>query len=496
MPSFVSPSERIPGVRQLVALQPQGGLAALTSRILLCGGRLTAIGTAGDLVPVRARNRSDVQAVAGTGSQLDLMARAAFAVGDLARRDSPIGSVPEIWVMPMAPVSGGAASTQTLTFVGTTTAAGTMTIYAAGKVTSVVVPVGSDATAIAALADTALSAIESDLPFTAAPALGVVTLTAREQGAVFEELVLYVDLGDITGMAVTIARGTNGTGALSFSAALTAALATDWDCIVVPQDDTTTRDLLEPHVELAWSYTEQKYAILVVATGSTLISAETYAAAVDDWRVVVACAEKTAGGSSPYDFAQSSRAFSFEVAADVAARLFSQRKPNRNYNLATLAVHGRPRTGITNSEINDAINAGITVVMAPERGSALGIIVDPISCALTDQTSAATGAPDTQWQPIEIAKTVAFVLRQVQLRLELLAQLPADEPTRLLGKAAALGVLDAAQTDGLLTFAGNAAVTAEYELVGAATHLVLTLDYAVLVGLDIVAVSHNVSRAV
>jgi hypothetical protein len=129
--------------------------------------------------------------------------------------------------------------------------------------------------------------------------------------------------------------------------------------------------------------------------------------------------------------------------------------------------------------------------------------VDPVSTATTDQTGQSPGVLDRTWQPIEIAKTVAAVVRSVNEMLAGLEQLAATEETRLTGKARALGVLRAFNRLGVISGVAGAAsaieddaVGAEFENVGAATHLVIDLNYAVIVGLDIVAVRHNVSRAV
>ncbi|WP_428262888.1 hypothetical protein, partial [Haliangium sp.] len=192
---------------------------------------------------------------------------------------------------------------------------------------------------------------------------------------------------------------------------------------------------------------------------------------------------------------QSARSFPFEVAAAVASRLFSQARSNHNFNRAPLPVYGRPRS-ISRDAVNDAINAGVTVVVEPERGTHSGAFVRPVSCAVTDQTRQTT-AIDRRWQPIEIAKTVAFLLRQVELELDRFTQTAtADEETRISVIAACQAVLRAAEGQALLGPVSNESVLAAYELVGGATHLVVALEYGVRTALDIIAVQHNVTRAV
>ena len=70
-----------PGVRQRIGLLLGPSDPGANQKILLVGYRSTAIGAAFDLVPQRVISEGDAVELAGEGSQLALMARAAFAVG-------------------------------------------------------------------------------------------------------------------------------------------------------------------------------------------------------------------------------------------------------------------------------------------------------------------------------------------------------------------------------------------------------------------------------
>ena len=115
----------------------------------------------------------------GAGSPLAAMVAAYFL-------NDPGG---EVWCLPIADAGGASAAVGELTFTGPASAAGVLSIYVAGKLVSVPVTSGETATAIATAVSTAINAAYG-LPVTAAPALGVVTLTARNGGTVGNQITL------------------------------------------------------------------------------------------------------------------------------------------------------------------------------------------------------------------------------------------------------------------------------------------------------------------
>ncbi len=496
MPSFVSASERIPGVYQEVNLQREIGLAQGTPKVLLIGERLTSASSAHDGLAKRMRTRADA-VIYGRGSKIDLMVKAALQSAQQARLDAERGITPELYAMGVAPlIAPDVAEVQTVTFAGIATTAGTATLRVAQQTVTYPVAVGDTAATIAAALEAELARVEPDLPFTAGVAGAVITLTARERGAWGTELVVEYDTGvdAPAGITATIAETAAGTGNVSLTTSLDAALAQGpWRAVIVGEDSAAARTALRTHVRSSWDYTEAKYHNGICAVGTDFSDAETAAAAVDDWRVMVACAEKVAG-SPIFNIPNSSRAFGFEVAASVGTRVYSQTRANFNFNLATLPISGRP-INVQRSVVNDAIDGGVTAVLAHRNGADPGQIMDPVSSAVTDQTGAAPGAPDRTWAPFEIAKVVQTITLAMQAELAGFAQLTADEQTRLAAKAAALSILRDAARQGLIAAVADDQVTATFEIVGAATHLVLVLDYAVITGLDVIAVSHNVRRA-
>lgn len=487
MGTFVDPSQRAPGVYQDIELQRQAGLAPLENSICLIGYRDSTAPSETDGTIQELDGRTRAQTLYGAGSMMDLMVRNAIAAGRLALNDQVRGSAPKLFAIGLAPPSevGDVAATWTITVTGTATADGFVRLYLGPD--TFVVPTFTDETAteIAARIDEFIDRQAPEMAFTAAAALGVVTLTARHAGEWGNDLVAFADTVDAPGVSIAIAAGTAGVGNLDLSAALATSLAQDFGAVVVPQYDAATQALLAPHVTTAWSYDYARYRVIVAAQNGDVSDAQTAAAGIDSYRVVLAHGERLA--LSPRE---SARSLPCEIAAAVAGRAFSQSAPNWNFNLASLPVHGRSRT-IDRSTLNDTINAGVCEVVVPETGGSPGAFVDPVTTAVTDQTGQTT-ASDTTWQPIEYAKTQAFILRQMKIALERFSQLPATEETRISGIATARTVLAQAALQGFIGEVGDEDVTAAYDTVGGRTDLVITLDYRIIVGLDVIAVRHRV----
>ena len=193
-----------------------------------------------DNEPVNLNSPSEAADLFGFGSQLHRMAIYSFlAVG---------GNVP-ITAFPLPAAIGGAAATKTITFAIDVTTAGTYYIRAGSYLTddllTVAAAVGATPTEIAALVAEAVTGLPN-LPFTAAAALGVVTLTAKTKDVTTDDLSVTINHKESTklpgGMTAVVANGIAGTG-ISVLTGLWSYLddeTTPWYTnIVQPYTDTT-----------------------------------------------------------------------------------------------------------------------------------------------------------------------------------------------------------------------------------------------------------------
>lgn len=486
-------SERIPGTYQFIELQRSGGLANLPASICLIGHRLNTAAATYDNIVVELASRNDARSKYGSGSQLDLMARAAFSTGPTARRQNPIGGVPKIFAISVPPPVevGDAAAVYTQTITGTPTSNGVLRLYVGDQTFAVGVLSTDTPTTVAAAAVAALDLAAPDMFVTAGSAAGVLTLTAREKGTAGNDVVVHADAADAPGLSVATAQTVIGVGVVSLEAALTASLGERFESVVVAQNDAQTLTDAAAHIESAWAYDTDRRRVLYLGHEGDWSDAQTSAATLDDYRISVVSAEKTPGaGPPPFDFENSARSMASQCAAAVASINSSQAKPNYNFNLAPVPVLGRPAW--SRSALNDTIAAGVLALIVEDGQTK---IADPVSTAVTDQTGL-TASPDTSWQPLEIPKTVRAISEQMRLVLQRYSSADQDLATLARSKGAALQVLREAAKQGRRWIADvtDASVTTSFVAVGGRTDLVIDLDYTVLVGVDAVVVTHRVSQ--
>lgn len=211
------------------------------SRTLLIGQK-TSAGAAVANVPIRLDG--DPQALGGAGSHLADMAV-------WARANHPFG---EIWILPVADPAG-AAQVHTITVAsGILGSAGAVSIYIAGEKVSVPVgPTDTNATVAAALSaaiNLGYSKFGQPLafPVIATVSTNVVTLTARNLGALGAKLSVITNMvGDEGPLQtyLTVATGTAGTGVPALGTALAALGDIEFDFICAPYADTTSLDVIK-----------------------------------------------------------------------------------------------------------------------------------------------------------------------------------------------------------------------------------------------------------
>lgn len=247
-----------------------GGQYESKSRGLVLGHK-SAAGSLDDNVLTLCSTLEEAAALAGPGSVL-------YESFRVARRNAP---VQEIWVSSV-PITGTVAQ-KTIT-VGTLPAAGgDGTVEIAGRKITISVAAGEAPTVTAANLAAAINAwvdplTMAYLPFTAAAATNVVTLTGRHAGTLLNEVELFADpgiVGNIFGPAtrLTFANSVAGTGTASAAASLAALGDEPFDWILSPFGDTTNLDAAQTVLsDLAgrWAWNVQLYGhYFTVNTGNT-----------------------------------------------------------------------------------------------------------------------------------------------------------------------------------------------------------------------------------
>ena len=234
-----------------------GGQFENSSRLLLIGHKITA-GAMVDNVPVICPSTVEGRRLAGAGSVLDDMVRA-------ARANAP---AQELWIMSVPPT--GTAEVRTITVNTVPAAGGVGVIEIAGEPITITIAAGDTVNTVAAAINAAINAYynrfnEASLPYTSGVASAVVTLTARHLGLIMSDIDITVPAvqgGNALTGRVTVATTTPGAGSPDLSTGL-AALGDDaFDWVVSPFADATNigrYKTLMSDVSGRWAWNRQIY---------------------------------------------------------------------------------------------------------------------------------------------------------------------------------------------------------------------------------------------
>lgn len=273
---------RTPGIYAELDVS-QANTAAGTQRALIIG-QITAGATLAANVPVQSTSVAEARTGAGAGSMLAAMI-AAYRAND---------AFGEVWYLPVADDGAAVAATGSLTFSGTATAAGTVSLYVAGQLVSVGIASGATAAQVAASTAAAITA-SPDLPVTAAVDGGTparVNLTAKNKGALGNEIDLRVNYrgapgGEAlpAGISLAVSAMSGGATNPALATALAALGTMPFDFIVSPYSDTASIAAITALLGDAngrWSPTAQIYGHCFIAKRGTQGQLATFGTALND----------------------------------------------------------------------------------------------------------------------------------------------------------------------------------------------------------------------
>ncbi len=215
------------------------GATSSSFKTLIIGQKL-ATGSQASAVPVRITSDSTAKTYFGQGSMLAAQCIAALEANPYT----------EIWAIALDDNTAGAAASGTITVSTAATGAGTLYIYLGGEKISVGVTAGDDVATIAASIAAEINA-DLDLPVTATVKDGVVTVTARHKGEVFNGFDLrasFYDESIPSGVTLLFANLSDGSGNPDISDAID-VMGDDWfNWLACPFTDTA--NLVELETEL------------------------------------------------------------------------------------------------------------------------------------------------------------------------------------------------------------------------------------------------------
>lgn len=327
---------------------------------------------------------SDVEAAVacGYGSQLHRMVRAALVANPYAN----------ISVVALDDVIAGTLASFPVTIAGAPTAAGAFALSLNDTLIQVNVAITDTPTTVAAAFVAAVTA-QPNLPFTAANAVGVITLTAKNKGTVANGFKVTAS-GVTAGMTCTAGAPVNGATDPDITAALTAAFLGGHDQIVIPYQDTPNLTALRNHLDNVGNYAEKRWALGFVASNGTLAQATTLSAGINHGWMNHAWCRKTT--TAP-----------MEMAAAYAATIAASEDPAMPFDYAAVTGVAPPLVAdrTSRSEEESALYNGITPLNVGP-GETVQIVR-----AVTTYVLNPAGVPDVSLLDITTPRTLKYVAR-------------------------------------------------------------------------------------
>ncbi len=254
----------------------KAGLPINQQNVLLVGVQLTATAKAPVNIPIAISSQAQADYQFGQGSQLANMFKAYLA-------NNFAGSA---FGLPV--VEGSTAASGTVTVATPPTVAGTFHLYVHGVHVGVTVAATDTVTIVATAIAAAINA-NKDLMVTAAPAVGVVTLTCRGKGIYGNDIKLSDNYygaigGEVmpTGMTVTYVAMASGAGVPTFTTAISNLGENEYEHVVIPYTDATSLTAWETEYGFSdtgrWGWIRQHYGHLWSAYRDTFANLVTFGA--------------------------------------------------------------------------------------------------------------------------------------------------------------------------------------------------------------------------
>ena len=358
-------------------------------RVLIVA-QMMAAGTAVASTPVNVFDAATAATLFGRGSMAHLMVAASINANRYA----------QITVLPLADSGTGVPAAATVTFAGTATAAGSVTVSLAGR--SVTLGVASTTTAAAVAAAVQLELLKQvDWPFTSAVAGAVITFTAKNEGTVANG-VLVAATSDTAGITATPVQPSGGLNDPDLTAALATVFSASHEVICWPYNNQTALTVLRTHLTARGAALEMRGGVGVYAFTGTLGNATTLAGQINHERITGCLLP---GSVTP----------AYELAAMYAAVIASEEDPARPLN--TLALTGAIATPLASrlgrTEQESCLANGVTPL---EVGP--GDVVQIVR-AITTYTLDPQAVLDIAWLDLTTIRTMDYVRVAVRTRLAL-----------------------------------------------------------------------------
>jgi len=356
----------------------------------------TASGSGTADTPVRIFTTADAILYGGTGSIAHLACKAALDANPNIK----------LWLAPIDDAAGTPA-TGTIVVAGIASAAGSIDIWIGNEWINIPVANGDAVNDIAAAIDTAINAIEWKLPVTSGVSTDTVTLTARNDGLLGNNIPVAYRINNVATTTLTVTQvGSVVAGATdpSIAGSLTNIYPADYNKVICTLNDATNLGLLSTHLTSISGPTEDRpctgyfgytgvQATLETLCGTTL-NQERMSAAYNKYT------KTTERGHS----------LDYEIAAAYTAVLASEEDPARPHygmvlpGIAPCALENQ----LSRAQQESCLENGVTPLEVVQ-GEQMAIVR-----AITTYTTNSAGVDD----PALLDLTTIFTLDYVKLAIE------------------------------------------------------------------------------
>jgi phage tail sheath gpL-like len=355
---------------------------------MLCLGQMLSSGTATANVPVLVSSVAQAISLFGAGSMLHAQVERILAAN----------SFTPLWVIPQADAGSSVAATGTIVITGPATAAGTISLYVAGRQILVGVNSGDSVATIGANIVAAANAV-NDLPVSAAFATATLTFTARNKGPLGNNIDIRLnyftsDAPVPTGVTLTITAMSGGTGAPSISAAISAMGEVQYNVILMAYNDATNIGLMNVELVSRWGPLRQNDGVAFICDQDTQGNLVTFGSALNTQFLVCA---------GIYQCPMPSYEISASMGAVVA--YYANQDPARPFQTLPLPGILAPALSarFTLLQRNVLLNNGIATLNVDSSGNVL------IERAVTTYQKNSAGAPDTSYLDVNTVLTLSFL---------------------------------------------------------------------------------------
>ncbi|MFM2279658.1 MAG: Rhizobium phage vB RleM [Pseudomonadota bacterium] len=393
-------------VAPLFAFDVQSGGAFENENRLMLFGHATGSLAAGKISA--CNSDIDARTLCGAGSMLESMYL-------IARKNAP---AQEIWIGHVAEAT--TAEVRTITVDDVPASGGQGVLMIDGERIAIDIAAGATEAATATALAAAINAYynrftRKSLPFTAAAASAVVTLTARHKGTYASRLDIYVpvtDSGNPFTDNLTFATTTAGAGDPDISDVIAEMGDDPFEMIACPFADAANRAILEDYLSEVsgnWSYARQLYGHAFTVKTDTASNLTTYSLAIDSWHVTT-IPRFSNGGNAQADYI-----WLAAFVARIAPWFGGGANGDVSRNQTGLVVEGisapRDRGYWPAYAQRDAfLKSGLSTWSVNRNGD---VVIDKI---ITHQQTT-NGAPDTTFRDIQRIGQLTYALRKFRADL-------------------------------------------------------------------------------